>query len=1123
MGLAVRHGLIGLTLLAGANATGDFRLPDLDGDGDADIVLRQDDGTWRYFAMEGAGVDSAPSGPIRMTRDSDWHPAAISDFNGDGRDDFLLRRGDGRWGYYPMDGRQVLAGPRGRANLTVNREWRPVATGDLNGDGRDDILMRRDDGRWFYYPMNGKRVITAERGSANLPTDPAWRMAAVADFDGDGFDDVLLRHHKEGSWRLYRMQGRHVQSASSPSFTTNRLWHFVGAGDFDGIGRADILLRHADGRWGRQAPDGSGPPAALRLPNDWHWRFAGIGDLDADGYQDVLVRHDDGRLRFLRMDATEGEAGSRPLDLVMEPTWSLPAPDVYIPDAPLRTSIEGHLDKQPGDRITRRELAGLAELRTPHRGGISDLTGLRFATSMWRLFLDVNRVDDLVPLVGLPNLRDLWLTANRVSDISPIVGLNGLELLWLATNQVTDATPLLSLERLSALNIQRNRIPDAAHVVSRLPSLTQLHIGETGVTDLRPLGRLRHLSTLTAGSEGLTDISFVSMLPDLTILGIRDSDVREIRPVASLNRLNWLDLEGNPLEDIAPLAELFSLGRLVLDDTQVTDFRPLAGLHQLRWLKADRTGVADLSGIDTLTNLEEVSLVGNNLTDITALRDLIHLRRIDLRDNHIEDLSPLARLTRVEALLLDGNRVRNVDAIGSMTALAELSLARNEVVDLAPLAGLTALVTLDLANNAIVDITPLAGLVALQELNLAFNRIEDLSPLADNTGLGHGDTVDVRGNALNPEVSRAVVDALGDQGVDVKADSVRVLSVHDDTIVVMGVDASINSATAFRGMPLDVYASTFFTHFEDRFDYLLFFSNLDSIRDHEAAPYFGIYLSVMNDTEGLGIGTFYRSQYGSGGKLRGVIHFPYNRALRNGPALHELQHAWSNFVVDTGWPSHWGFSSAHGQLGGFDIAKLNDLGAGRFTAGFFGPFANGGNVPAYSPIELYYAGYIGPEEVADLHVAEDGAWLLEGDQLARADDGNGIFTASGVKTYTIEDLIAEHGPRAPSVAGAQWHHRAALVLLVDDDHPATEEQLARLVDHAAYMSLRANHDDGLHNFHEATGGRGSISFDLAGAAKAQASPPASLPASFGTAPPPRYTTLDGHCLTGVPPEHSEVH
>lgn len=508
-------------VLASLCAFADFRLPDLDGDGDADVVLRHDDGTWRHFAIEGASVVTESSGPIRMTRDMDWHPAAVGDFNGDGRDDFLLRRSEGRWGYYPMNGGQVVAEDRGRSNLTERAEWRPVATGDLNGDGRDDVLMRQEDGRWTYYPMNGKRVIARERGSSNLPADANWRMAAVADFDGDGRDDVLLRHHQNGTWRLYRMEGREVESLSTPSFTTNRLWLVAGAGDFDGDGHAEVLLRRVDGHWGRQSETTAGPPAAVRLPRDWHWRFGGVGDLDGDGRDDILVRHSDGRWRYLSMGDSESGTGSRPLTVLAEPAWSLPAPAVHVPDPSLRASIESHLGKRDGERITRRELAGLAELRTPHKGDITDLTGLRFATSMWRLFLDWNRVEDLVPLAGLPNLRDLWLTANRVSDIRPIVGLQGLELVWLSTNRITDATPLLSLKRLNALNIGRNRLPDIASLVSEVTSLTALHIGETGVRDLRPLARLPHLTTLTVNGNGLTDVAFLALLPGLTLLASR--------------------------------------------------------------------------------------------------------------------------------------------------------------------------------------------------------------------------------------------------------------------------------------------------------------------------------------------------------------------------------------------------------------------------------------------------------------------------------------------------------------------------------------------------------------------------------------------------------------------------
>lgn len=71
--------------------------------------------------------------------------------------------------------------------------------------------------------------------------------------------------------------------------------------------------------------------------------------------------------------------------------------------------------------------------------------------------------------------------------------------------------------------------------------------------------------------------------------------------------------------------------------------------------------------------------------------------------------------------------------------------------------------------------------------------------------------------------------------------------------------------------------------------------------------------------------------------------------VRSGP--HEFQHASSNFVVDTRWYSDRGFGSADGQLGGLDIADLRDLDDGRYSAVSPNTFANGGNVPASSPVE----------------------------------------------------------------------------------------------------------------------------------------------------------------------------
>ena len=101
-----------------------------------------------------------------LTRNLAWQLAGIGDLNGDGKDDVLLRNEDSRWWYYPMDGRRHIVSGRGYADLTRNRAWQLAGIGDLNGDGRDDVLLRHEDGRWWYYPMNGLRHITSQRGLA---------------------------------------------------------------------------------------------------------------------------------------------------------------------------------------------------------------------------------------------------------------------------------------------------------------------------------------------------------------------------------------------------------------------------------------------------------------------------------------------------------------------------------------------------------------------------------------------------------------------------------------------------------------------------------------------------------------------------------------------------------------------------------------------------------------------------------------------------------------------------------------------------------------------------------------------------------------------------------------------
>ena len=277
------YSMDGYRVLAGdgaANLTRDLAwrvagVGDFDGDGKDDVLLRHDDGRWYFYPMDGRTV-LAGRGTANLRSNLAWQVAGIGDFDGDGKDDVLLRHEEGRWHYYRMNGRRTLAGS-GAATITAALAWSIAGVGDFNGDGRDDVLLRHEDGRWYFYPMNGRTSMAGRGTVPRMTADLAWQVTGIGDFDGDGRDDVLLRH-EDGRWYFYPLNGRAVRPGSGEGHLISDTTRTVaGIGDMNGDGRADILVRRDDGGWhyypmnGRNRIVGEGP---VGLAADAAWTLA---------------------------------------------------------------------------------------------------------------------------------------------------------------------------------------------------------------------------------------------------------------------------------------------------------------------------------------------------------------------------------------------------------------------------------------------------------------------------------------------------------------------------------------------------------------------------------------------------------------------------------------------------------------------------------------------------------------------------------------------------------------------------------------------------------------------------------------------------------------------------------
>ena len=680
------------------------------------------------------------------------------------------------------------------------------------------------------------------------------------------------------------------------------------------------------------------------------------------------------------------------------PTSASPAPAPQPLNAPanLRVSAVGEDFVEWSWNAVEGSIGYAVQVSTDEAFDDSDETHVTLATTF--------------TVTGLPPETSVYVRVAALSGTveAPLVGA------WTAGLPATTLAPAIPLTipdpglRRAVTAALGKRAGDPVNR-RELATLTELDAGSAQVVDLTGLEWATGLRVLSLWSNSVSDLSPLAGLTGLEELLLAYNRVSDVSPLAGLTRLERLHLSNNIISDISPLAGLRGLELLGLQFNRVSDVSPLAGLTGLKWLFLGRTDISDIRPLARLTGLIQLFLFQNNVSDISALAGLTGLTSLSLSDNSISDISPLASLTSLTDLGLSSNDISDISPLARLTRLEELYLSNNDISDISPLARLMELAELRLASNAISDISALAGLTGLRHLDLTSNNVTDLTPIA-HFRWGEGDVLYAGNNPLR-QASRNLLLRLADAGVTVDYDLAledqfrdsQLVQLIDDKVLVVRVPEDLTEKHVYNGLALEAYAREIYRWFADEFDYLIFLSNLSSIDDFNGRAYFGVYWPVMNDTEGTGRNIFFNSGPGSGGKLRGMLHFPYRAGLWWGPGLHELLHTWANYAVPTAVGGHWGFSSADGQLGGFDRDDLADLGGGRYSAGPFGTFANGGNSVPYSPIELYFAGLIPPEEVPDLWVAVDGE---------RADDGT--FTASDVRDYSIEDIVAEHGRRVPS-------------------------------------------------------------------------------------------------------------
>lgn len=156
---------------------------------------------------------------------SGWQPVGVGDFNADGRSDLIWYHAvSGDISAWLING-AVVEHVTAYGAVAPDSGWRPAAVGEFNGDGRSDLFWYHAlSGATSSWLISGGQVLQYTSYGSNAP-QLGWVPVGLDDFNGDGRSDLLWRNGFDNTSIVWLLDGPAlVQQVSFPNVPQSSLW-----------------------------------------------------------------------------------------------------------------------------------------------------------------------------------------------------------------------------------------------------------------------------------------------------------------------------------------------------------------------------------------------------------------------------------------------------------------------------------------------------------------------------------------------------------------------------------------------------------------------------------------------------------------------------------------------------------------------------------------------------------------------------------------------------------------------------------------------------------------------------------------------------------------------------------